>query len=118
MAFRNRNTKSNRKSGVRKFSKTSKMRRYKIVYDDHLQQNIAGFMKYVEFTPRLDSEDIIWEVEAGYEHRIDLISSRFYSTSKFDWLLEQINNIKDPIKDIKVGKRLIIPSKSRLYSLT
>lgn len=104
------------KSKKPKFPQRSKMNRYKLIYDGDIGQMRAGFMNYKEYTPDLNT-DIYWEVEAGYEYRIDLISKKFYNTAKYDWALEHVNNIGDPIKDVYQGRKLLIPSKTNILSI-
>jgi hypothetical protein len=115
MAYRS-NRASGEKSLAPRFSDKSKMRRYEILYDDTIEKMRAGFMRYASYSENLDT-DIYWEVEPGFEHRIDLISKKFYNTSKYDWALEQINDIKDPIKDLSQGKKILIPSKTNILSI-
>jgi hypothetical protein len=49
---------------------------------------------------------------------MDLISYKFYNTSVYDWVLEDVNDIKDPIKDVVAGTILIIPLHSNLLGYT
>lgn len=115
MATKRKVNNKSQRSKFRNYKKSSKMRKYQKIYDEDLGQNVTGFMKYVDVQENIDS-DRIWTIEAGYENRMDLISTKFYGTSKYDWILEQINNIKDPIKDVSLGKKLIIPEKTRIIS--
>lgn len=48
-------------------------------------------------------------VPAGYEHRPDLISDYFYNTVTNDWLIMLYNNISDPLQQLNVGDRILIP---------
>jgi hypothetical protein len=48
-------------------------------------------------------------VPAGYEHRPDLISDYFYNTVNNDWLIMMYNNISDPLQQLNVGDRILIP---------
>ena len=48
-------------------------------------------------------------VPPGYEHRPDLISSVFYGTPSFWFLLMEVNNIPDPYEGFNVGDEILIP---------
>lgn len=108
-----------KKSKNPSFPKASKMRRYDVIYDEDVQQNRAGFFDKTLYTiaQTRSASDSYWTVEPGYEHRIDLISKKFYNTSKYAWILEEINDIRDPIKDIVVGKKLLILSQSKIIAM-
>jgi hypothetical protein len=105
------------KSQMPTFTRTSKMRNYDLVYDEKVQQVRPGFYSASNFKGyQPTATDVIWTVESGYEHRTDLISTKFYQSSIYDWIIEDANNIGDPIKEIVVGKKLIIPDRSKVYS--
>jgi len=101
------------------FEKTSKMKRYDIIFDKDISQNRAAFFNNKFTTVKYNENfgDLYWTIEAGFEYRSDLISNKFYGTSKYDWVIEQINNIKDPIKDLTIGTKLLIISSTRIISL-
>lgn len=99
------------------FKQHSKMKRYELVYDEDVEKIRCGFMNFIiDYVPNLP-EDKFWSIEPGYEYRSDLISKRFYGTTRFDWVIEQINDVRDPIKDLTIDTKLLIPSKSNIYSL-
>jgi hypothetical protein len=101
------------------FSRESKMRRYDIIYDPEVKQMRAAFFNDTFGNIQIDQSsfnDKYWVVEPGFEYRTDLISKKFYETSKYDWIIEKINNIRDPIKDVKVGTKLKIISFERMMS--
>jgi hypothetical protein len=56
----------------------------------------------------VDSIEVAY-VPAGYEHRPDLISDYFYNTVNNDWLIMMYNNISDPLQQLNVGDRILIP---------
>jgi len=56
----------------------------------------------------IDTVDVGY-VPAGYEHRPDLISDYFYNTVNNDWLIMMYNNISDPLQQLNVGDRILIP---------
>lgn len=103
------------RSKLPKFNKKSKMRQYDIFFDSDVGKPRAGFYHSKWYGYTQDASDRVWTVELGYEGRTDLISAKFYNTSRFDWVIEDVNYIKDPIKDVRAGTKLIIPNKSKLY---
>ena len=105
---------TNNKSHKPKYKSDSKMTKYNIIFDDELNQYRCGFYKNKLKEKELTENDISWRIEAGYEHRLDLISMKFYDTSIYDWAISDYNNIENPIKDIVVGKQIIIPSRSKI----
>lgn len=117
MAYKTKYPESNNKAQKPSYSDRSKMRRYNIVYDEDIGTMRTGFMNFLKYYPSLENGDKVWEIEKGFEYRTDLISKKFYNTSQFDWIIEQVNNIKDPIKDVYVGRKLVIPSMENIYFL-
>lgn len=109
-----------KKSKLPSFKKESKMKRYNVIFDEDVQQIRAGFFKKDLYKREISISggDTYWIVEPGYEHRMDLISFKFYGTAKYDWVLEEINNIKDPIKDVIIGLKLKILSQSKIITMT
>jgi|688.fasta_scaffold06158_7 hypothetical protein len=49
-------------------------------------------------------------VPLGYEHRPDLISTVFYGTPAYWWILMLANNVSDPFEGFNVGDRIVIPN--------
>ena len=100
------------------YDRTSKMRKYTVFFDQDTENMRLSFYKKVEGSVNVDNNDIIFTVDAAHEHRTDLISVKFYGTAKYDWVIEDVNNIRDPIKDVVAGVKLIIPDKTKIYSAT
>lgn len=117
MAYKSRNSSIKSKAKKPSYTQRSKMNKYSIIYDEDEGAMRCGFMNFIQYSPNLNN-DIIWEVEPGFEHRTDLISKKFYNTSRFDWVLEHVNDVRDPIKDVKVGRRFLIPTIEAIYRLT
>ena len=101
-----------------KFQKNSRSRHYNVVYDKDIQQYRLGFynFKVLKSMKVNETTDHVYYVEPATQHRLDLISMKFYGTTVFDWVIAEVNNISDPIKDIKTGLKLIIPNPSRLVT--
>ncbi len=106
-------------SKIPTFNKSSKMRKYNLVFDEDVGQMRSAFfnseLNNMQFNEKFG--DIYWTIEPGFEYRSDIISKKFYGTAKYDWIIEQVNNIKDPIKDLKVGTKLFILSITRIVSI-
>lgn len=117
MAEKSRISSSGAKSKAKIFRQGSKMRKYDQVDDTDVKQMRCGFVNLLTYTENIESSDTLWTVEAGYEYRMDLISYKFYGTAKYDWVLEQLNDIKDPIQDIAIGAKIKLPSQSRILML-
>jgi len=63
---------------------------------------------FMEHRGEMYSYNVGW-IPAGYEHRPDLISSVYYGTSTFWWMILLFNNITDPFEGLNVGDRILIP---------
>lgn len=63
-----------------------------------------------------DPSDIIYYVENIYANRIDLISTIFYGDPRYWWVIAQYNDIIDPHSEISPGRKLVIPTKTRVFS--
>lgn len=68
----------------------------------------SGFEQYASDL-RSKTYQVI-KIIPGYEHRPDLISTIFYNTAKYDWLIMLFNNIKDPFQELNVGDTILIPN--------
>lgn len=92
----------------------SRMKNYQVVFDDSVQNLRCGFytnsLKDVVF----DQSDTQYTVEPGTEHRLDLISLKFYDSALYDWVIADANNISDPIKGAAAGTKLIIPNRMKI----
>lgn len=55
-------------------------------------------------------EDSYLKVEAQYVGRLDLVSFRYYGTSRLWWVIAVATKIRDPFIDVKVGTILRIPA--------
>lgn len=97
------------------FKKNSRMKNYSIIFDKEIMQNRPAFYKFnVGSRITQTKSDEVFVITKGLEHRLDLISVKFYGTSVYDWIIAEFNNIEDPIKDIVAGKKIVIPNKNKL----
>lgn len=116
MAIRRKEFKKD-KSRKPSYERTSKMRRYDIIFDNDVEKMRVGFFNRITSKIKFDKRDIIYTVDSAHQYRTDLISLKFYGTAKYDWVIEDVNNIQDAIKDVTSGTKLIIPDKSKIYSV-
>lgn len=58
-----------------------------------------------------ETDDVLYEVDARYHHRPDLLSYDTYNTVDFWWVFAVRNKsiIKDPIFDLTAGKKIYLP---------
>lgn len=100
------------------FPQKSKMNKYDLFFDAKTENKPrAGFFRSVYFSEEQKTNMTTFIVTGEYEGRIDLISFKFFGTTENDWLIEVVNGIKDPIKDVVTGKVLYIPTEVDIYNL-
>lgn len=60
------------------------------------------------------ADDTLYEIEPQYNHRPDLLAYDLYGSPKLWWVFAQRNmdTIKDPIYDLKVGTKIYLPKAS------
>lgn len=78
----------------------------------HKGKNIASSLNssLSDFFSKLESLEFeVGYIPAGYEHRPDLISNLFYNTVTLDWLICMFNNVSDPLQQLNVNDRILIP---------
>ena len=102
---------------VPEYRSSSRMSSYEIIYDENKKKARTGYYDSRFSNYSSDSSDQEWTIEPGFEHRLDLISLEFYNSSKYDWVISDVNNIEDPIRDIVSGKKIVIPNSAKVYSL-
>ncbi len=66
-----------------------------------------------------DDTDIPMEVQSKYDERPDLLSNDLYGTPDYWWvfIVRNMEEIKDPIHDLKPGLEIFVPTKERLQEL-
>lgn len=62
------------------------------------------------------SDDIYHEIKAGEEGRLDLLAYYYYQSPLLWWIIAEANNIFHPLKDVKAGAVIRIPSSDYIYS--
>jgi hypothetical protein len=79
-----------------------------------------GYLQNFKIRPvSAEPDDIRYTIDPQYNYRPDLLSYDMYDTPKLWWVFAQrnMNVIRDPIFDFKVGTTIYIPKKSSLFKL-
>jgi hypothetical protein len=79
----------------------------------------SWYLDYYKDRPILKFEDDqLIVLSKKYEHKPDLLSQDLYGTPRFWWVFQRRNLelIKDPIWDFKVGLEIQVPSRERMAS--
>lgn len=63
-------------------------------------------------------DDQPFEVTNLEMYRPDLVAKMFYGTTELEWLVLQYNDIVDIQEEFGVGAKLMLPSRSRVSSIT
>ena len=77
-----------------------------------------GHLGYFNIRPvSAEPDDYLYTIEPQYNYRPDLLAHDIYGSSKFWWVFTQRNMdvLRDPIFDFKVGTQIYIPKKSSLF---
>lgn len=66
-----------------------------------------------------EADDVLYEVDARYQHRPDLLSYDTYKTVDYWWVFAVRNKsiIKDPIFDLTAGKKIYLPKITTIKSV-
>ena len=100
------------------FEAGSKMKRYELFFDeDYNNKPRCGYYSNLQFDQSNLANMNLFEVTIEYEHRLDLIALKFLGSTAKTWILEDINDIKDSVKDVVVGKILKIPSEMEVMEI-
>lgn len=76
-----------------------------------------GYLGHLNIRPvSAEPDDYLYTIEPQYNFRPDLLAHDIYGSSKFWWVFTQRNMdvLRDPIFDFKVGTQIYIPKKSSL----
>ena len=80
-------------------------------------ESVGRFLDFYEKRTVTGAEDdVIYTIPLEYENRPDRIANHFYNTPRYMWVILMRNNIENPLVELKAGRRLYIPSVTRLYS--
>lgn len=59
-----------------------------------------------------DTEHVVTNDEVG---RLDKISYKYYRNPLLWWVIAKANNIENPMEDVVLGTRLLIPSTTQIF---
>lgn len=90
---------------------------------DNIEETIDGVkQKVVVFGLKRDvvvpdPTDIVFTVPQGGQHRLDLISQKFYGTPELWWAISRCNPSIDPLVGPLAGDNIRVPTRLRLATL-
>lgn len=96
------------------------MSQYKITSPWYKTPTRNNYLAYFEIRPvPAEPDDIGYTIDPQYNFRPDLLAYDMYDTTKLWWVFAQrnMNVIRDPIFDFKVGTTIFIPKKTSLFKL-
>lgn len=66
-----------------------------------------------------NQDDVLFEINRTYQNRPDLLAYDLYGDANLWWVfaLRNPNSIKDPIFDMRAGRKIYLPKKSTLTNL-
>jgi hypothetical protein len=91
---------------------------YKITSPWHDTAMSNGYLGNFNIRPvSAEPDDIPYTIDPHYNYRPDLLSQDLYGTPKLWWVFTQrnMNVIRDPIFDFKVGTLIYLPKKTTLF---
>jgi hypothetical protein len=91
---------------------------YKITSPWHDTRLSNGYLGNFNIRPvSAEPDDIAYTIDPHYNYRPDLLSQDLYGTPKLWWVFTQrnMNVIRDPIFDFKVGTLIYLPKKTTLF---
>jgi len=91
---------------------------YKITSPWHETPLSNGYLGTFNIRPvSAEPDDIPYTIDPHYNYRPDLLSQDLYGTPKLWWVFTQrnMNVIRDPIFDFKVGTLIYLPKKTTLF---
>lgn len=96
------------------------MAQYKITSPWSKTSTTNNYLSYFEIrSVPAEPDDIRYTIDPQYNYRPDLLSYDMYDTTKLWWVFAQrnMNVIRDPIFDFKVGTTIFIPKKTSLFKM-
>jgi hypothetical protein len=94
----------------------------RLIYNDNdiyydtpmLERDFLGY--YVDRSIGFSDDDNFVILESRHENRLDVLSFDLYGTAKLGWVIVRLNmdSIKDPIRDVKEGMVLRVPTNDRI----
>ena len=80
----------------------------------------GGYLNILNIRPvPADPDDQVYEIQSQYHQRPDLLAYDMYGNPKLWWVYAQRNMdiLKDPVFDFRVGTEIRVPKGSRLRTL-
>jgi hypothetical protein len=96
------------------------MSQYKITSPWAKTSTTNNYLSYFEIrSVPAEADDIRYTIDPQYNYRPDLLSYDMYDTTKLWWVFAQrnMNVIRDPIFDFRVGTTIFIPKKTSLFKM-
>lgn len=83
-----------------------------------IQDRFLGMNNLPRIEPNVKDE--IYTIGHGYDERPDLLAHQIYGNSRLWWIFSLRNPdiLKDPIRDFKAGKKIVLPPKSAVDAYT
>ena len=81
---------------------------------------MENYLGYFQIRPvPAEADDVLYEVEAQYTYRPDLLAYDLYGSAKLWWVFAQRNmdTIKDPVYDLVPGVQIYLPKGAALKTL-
>ncbi len=75
-------------------------------------QVFGKYLGYYEpvMIPSTDTDTYMTLKNPEFVHRPDKLSNLIYSTPEYWWVFGKVNNWKDPIYDMELGIKFLVPS--------
>jgi hypothetical protein len=64
-----------------------------------------------------DVTDVVIEVTQAMDGRLDVLAFELYGTSDLWWVIAELNQITDPMTEVKQGVELRVPRSERLFNI-
>jgi hypothetical protein len=64
-----------------------------------------------------DPTDKIVAVTQPFEGKLDVLAYELYGNTELWWVIAELNQIVDPLTEIKLGLQLRVPTKERLNNI-
>ena len=80
----------------------------------------GNFLDIAQFpTIPKNQDDVLFEINRTYQNRPDLLAYDLYGDANLWWVfaLRNPNSIRDPIFDMRAGRKIYLPKKSTLTNL-
>lgn len=80
------------------------------------KKSVGWWERDVSINEKRDDDIVIDALPAVYSGRPDLLSYDLYASNNLEWVILQYNNLVDINEEFVTGKRIVAPSRSRVFS--